>query len=238
MHKVGARQKETAIIRRVFGDKSSVHQKILLSCILLILLNCATTLFLINSGSESEASPCIVPSASATLSSIEEAMHENAHAQFRPHQKNNILVLASCSIGSLIFMMFFFLKSIANPLQEMEKTTRKLADGDLDQLMPIQADDNDPIGKIGENVHELAINLQEILLLVWNFSEQDQDVLKRTITMVKNDKQKDLREKILQNLEFLKLHREDMQNLVQQFELFHVKLQGKKLLAKTDTANL
>ena len=237
MLKHGVTQKKSAK-HSIFGGHTSVHQKILISCFIFILINIALSLIILNRGLNYPVTNSTTHVTNTPIHSDSTFKQNKVEVQFLHYSKQSILILTFCSVISLISVMIFLIKSIADPLHAMEQTTQKLSNGDLDHLMPIHAEANDPIGKIGENVHELAINLQEILLLVWNISEQDLDVLKQTMSMMQSNNSQETQEKVFSNLQLLKKHREDSQDLVREFELFHVILKGKKLLAKSEEANL
>jgi len=219
--------------------RTDVHKKIVSSFALLILLTFALSIMVIYQVKTYpivDTPPGIAGQhASDFFSSGGNLRHG---LQFRLVLQKSMLILSMCLIVSLFSFMWFLVRSVANPLQRMERYTRELANGDLDRLMPTYATSKDPIGKIGENVHELAINLQEILLLIWNLSEQDIELLDRNIALLQTAGVPGTGERVLSNLQVLKQHREDTQNMVREFELFNVMLQDKKVFAKHDTAAL
>jgi methyl-accepting chemotaxis protein len=58
-------------------------------------------------------------------------------------------------------------------LQPLERTTaaaRRIAQGNLDILVPINV--RDEIGDLGEQINDIAMNTQEILLCMWNSSSR------------------------------------------------------------------
>ncbi len=139
------------------------------------------------------------------------------------------LVLA----GILILFMVFFVRNIIQPLDKLEKFSRDMADGRLDRLVSDSENAGCSIGAIGENVNSLAMNLQEVLLLVWNLSDHNLGIVEETIKTLEKP-QGVSREQILERLELIRAELEQMQDLTSQFEFFDVTLRGKMALAKDD----
>ncbi|MEN8139599.1 MAG: hypothetical protein ABFR97_00065 [Thermodesulfobacteriota bacterium] len=154
--------------------------------------------------------------------------------QLQRNMLGNILWLTGGLFVALLMALFYLICAIANPLAAMAESTRALARGDLGQHLPGgPAGSDNPIGKIGANVHELAINLQEILLLIWNMSEEDIGVLD---DLRQKAAKGGHQEELARGLDFLKGHRQETQQLVAQFNLFNVALQDKRLVAKDEGA--
>jgi methyl-accepting chemotaxis protein len=139
-------------------------------------------------------------------------------------------------VSVLILFMFFFIRNIIKPLNKLEKMTREMADGRLDLLVQDSKNASCSIDVIGENVNSLAMNLQEVLLLVWNHSEHNLETVEQALKTL--DSAGEIpREQLRAGLQSLKAELRQMQNLPQQFELFDVTLEGKKALAKDETDN-
>ena len=131
--------------------------------------------------------------------------------------------------------MVFFIRKIILPLNKLEKMTREMADGRLDLIVQDNQNASCSIDTIGENVNSLAMNLQEILLLIWNHSEHNLGVLAKALKNL--DDGSGTPEDIKTDLQEIKRELLQMQELPKQFELFDVTLQGNKALAKDDTVN-
>jgi methyl-accepting chemotaxis protein len=206
-----------------FAGETSIHRKIRVSFSLLVLLTvvlCAVICRQIYSfsfyGCSADSGLAISAGSSLLIS---------------------VLSVSIVLIVSLVFFMMYLVRTIADPLREMEKATEKLAAGDLDLLISENETVQDPISQIGENIHDLAINLQEILLLIWNISDEDINVLEELMDLVEKGNCHH-ENNCLDKIKFLKEHREMTQEMVQQFELFNVTLQDNKLLSSEDTDTL
>jgi methyl-accepting chemotaxis protein len=127
-------------------------------------------------------------------------------------------------------------KCTTKALADLEQCTRKMADGNLQALVSPETMACRLSGQIGENVNELALNLQEVLLLVWNLSRQDLEVLARAETLAAGGPDSDENRGLRADLAFLRHDLEEMQNIVHQFEFYNVIMQEEKLLAKPEPA--
>ena len=74
--------------------------------------------------------------------------------------------------------------------------------------------------------------------MIWNLSEQDIVLLNRNISLLQTAGVAEAGDKVLDSLHVLKQHREDTQNMVREFDLLNVMLDGKKVVAKHATAAL
>jgi methyl-accepting chemotaxis protein len=138
-------------------------------------------------------------------------------------------------VSVLIIFMVFFIRKIILPLSKLEKMTREMADGRLDLIVQDNHNASCSIDTISENVNSLAMNLQEILLLIWNHSEHNLGALKKALKTL--DDESGNPEDVKANLQGIKKELLQMQELTKQFELFDVTLEGNKALAKDDTVN-
>jgi methyl-accepting chemotaxis protein len=138
-------------------------------------------------------------------------------------------------VSILIIFMVFFIRKIILPLSKLEKMTREMADGRLDLIVQDNQNASCSIDTISENVNSLAMNLQEILLLIWNHSEHNLGALGKALETL--DDESGNPEDVKANLQEIKKELLQMQELTKQFELFDVTLEGNKALAKDDTVN-
>jgi hypothetical protein len=126
-------------------------------------------------------------------------------------------------------MMFFFMGSIAKPLDELGKVAFQMVNGRLNELVPVRT--NDEIGKIGELINDLAINLQEILLHVWNHTGQDIVLLDRIGRIVNSQPGGNgMPPEIREDFRFVRQDIEDMQTMVKAFDFYRVRLDQTKVM--------
>jgi methyl-accepting chemotaxis protein len=147
----------------------------------------------------------------------------------------SISILALSIFAVLVLFMLFIRIKVIKPLHRLEKISRKMADGNFDMLVDNHKTSS-YVDTIGENVNALAMNLQEILLLIWNHSEHNIATLDTTIDMLAKSSG-DSSKEIKTNLQNIKRELVQMQQLTNQFELFDVTFKNKKALAKDNTVN-
>jgi methyl-accepting chemotaxis protein len=141
-----------------------------------------------------------------------------------------ILIAAGAILISLILFYMFF-KKIVFPLDNIETVTRKKAGGRLDELIVLE--EGGEFNKIGEQVNDLATNLQEILVNAWSLSGQalqTVDVLDEI-----NEKENEnevLSSKIKIHLNRLRQNVNNLRELVEGFEFYDLSLEEDKILAE------
>ncbi|MCK4840089.1 MAG: hypothetical protein KAS94_14890 [Desulfobulbaceae bacterium] len=224
---------------RPWEISSRLHKKTLMFFALLIVIASVLSGVAIYHHNKDEAAFKTMAAMSTEGSEIDMPALRNeleAHSQVGLQDSITIMTIALVSI--LVLFMSFFIRNIIKPLGKLEKTTRQMADGRLDLL--VQDKDSKSascsIVSIGENVNSLAMNLQEVLLLVWNHTEHNLGTIDQALKVLEDDGEAP-REQIRASLEALKAELQQMQHLPQQFELFDVTLQGKKALAKDENTN-
>ena len=222
---------------RFWEIRSELHKKTLIFFGLLILLASVLSIVTIYHHNKGEAALNTIAAMggkeniAATRGEVETQNHPGLRGSL------TIMTVITISLVSvLILFMFFFIRNIIKPLGKLEKMTREMADGRLDLLVTDSKNASCSIGVIGENVNSLAMNLQEVLLLVWNHSEHNLGTVEQVLKVLEGDGEIP-REQLRASLQSLKAELQQMQNLPQQFELFDVTLRGKKALAKDETTN-
>lgn len=133
-----------------------------------------------------------------------------------------------------IAAMIYFKRNIITPLAEMQAASRLMADGHLETLNYMKRADE--IGSLGENINDLAVNMQEVLLFVWNHSRLSRELLENIANdlnfsldtekpgfKIENGIQKDIS----------KMHRnnEDLKAIVMSFSYFEIKLEDEKMVS-------
>ena len=141
----------------------------------------------------------------------------------------------------LVFMLsiqaaalLYFKHNIIKPLAEMQGASRLMADGHLETLNHVKRADE--IGALGENINDLAINMQEVLLFVWNHTRLSRDLLENIAdnlnfsldkedsgSVIKNDTQKDI--------SIMHRNNEDLHSIVMSFSYFEIKLHDEKMVS-------
>ncbi|MCI5125229.1 MAG: HAMP domain-containing protein [Candidatus Electrothrix sp. AR5] len=149
------------------------------------------------------------------------------------HASLSVILLFLLSVQ--VAAMIYFKRNIIKPLAEMQAASRLMADGHLETLNYMKRADE--IGSLGENINDLAVNMQEVLLFIWNHSQLSYDLLgkiaddlnfsldteKPAGSGIENGIQKDIS----------KMHRnnEDLKAIVMSFSYFEIKLEDEKMVS-------
>ncbi len=141
-----------------------------------------------------------------------------------------VLVSLTLLLITLIGGMILFQRNIVRPLENIGESVWKMTEGHLDQ--PIHIQTRDEIAKVAEGINGLVINLQEVLLFVWNHTQHNFTILGRSQeqmdghgdgssvpTLVK----KDIAQALKKNKE--------LQEVVTTFDYFEVNLEDEKLVS-------
>lgn len=149
-------------------------------------------------------------------------------------QYRMILVMAIVMI-CVICTMVVFTRNIVEPLDLIGKAAKKIAEGHLDETVLVR--NQDEIGNIGELINDLAANLQEILLHVWNHTGDDIVLLDHICEEINAGPDNGLSPEIKQELAFVRQDIEDMQNMVKAFDYYNISLDNGRLMTCEENAN-
>jgi len=170
---------------------------------------------------------------------------ESIYSQF-PDQANNpdmtevknilkSLHVRAIMVVSILFLCFgvsaiLFYRNFVKPVDKMAKGARRMAGGHLDKLIQVSSDNE--ITKIGELINDLAINMQEILLHVWNHTAQDIVLLDRIVKVCGTKSGGNgIPEEIKDDFRIVRQDIEDMQNMVKAFDYYNVRFEKERILA-------
>lgn len=144
-------------------------------------------------------------------------------------QKRVILVVAAVFL-CVVASMFLFYRNFMRPVDEMGKAVYQMANGHLDEMIPVCSCGE--IGKMGELINDLAIDLQEILLHVWNHTGQDIVLLDRIVKVCGSKSGGNgIPDEIKDDLRIVRQDIEDMQNMVKAFDYYNVRFEKEKIIA-------
>jgi len=146
-------------------------------------------------------------------------------------QYRMILIMGIVMI-CVIATMIVFTRNIIEPLDLIGKAAKKIADGHLNETVPVR--NQDEIGNIGELINDLAANLQEILLHVWNHTDDDIVLLDHICEEVNSSKDNGLSKKVKQELAFVRQDITDMQDMVKAFDYYNIRLDNGKVIGRDE----
>jgi hypothetical protein len=218
--------------KRMWEISSGLHKKTLVFFSVLIFLASLLSIVAIYHHSRGEAVlDTIVTMAGKAGAESETLLNDEGKARDHVDLESGLTVMTLILVSAMLLFMVFFIRNIIIPLGKLERMTRDMADGRLDRLVHDDGKAGCSIGIIGENVNSLAMNLQEVLLLVWNLSEHNLKTVDEAITTLEKPEGIS-REEVVDRLQRLKAELEQMQGLTGQFEFFDVALRDRKAVAK------
>ena len=133
-----------------------------------------------------------------------------------------------------IAAMIYFKNNIIKPLAEMQAASRLMAEGHLETLNYMKRADE--IGSLGENINDLAVNMQEVLLFVWNHSQLSRDLLENIADDLNFslDTEKSgfkIGNGIQRDISKMYKNNEDLKSIVMSFSYFEIKLEDEKMVS-------
>lgn len=137
---------------------------------------------------------------------------------------------AAVAGGCFLFAMCViaaFIRNVVGPLNEIAGATRRMTDGDLSATAP--AETGDEIGEIGNRINDLSANLQEILLEVWNGSVHSRRLIDEIDNSIRSKPCNCISPELRNEIDFVRQHTEDIQAIIQTFDLYDVHLEDNKV---------
>ncbi len=135
-------------------------------------------------------------------------------------------------ITTLISCWLFLHRSILIPLEKLRYTLQRMTEGQLD--LPLSIRSNNEVGQVGELVNDLSINIQEVLLYIWNYTQQQFSLLDRITKKIVLPATADQNLSVLnQDVGEMQRNAEELQAIVTAYDYFEVKLEQDKMVSDT-----
>jgi uncharacterized membrane protein YtjA (UPF0391 family) len=136
-----------------------------------------------------------------------------------------------CTLVAAVLGFHFY---VLKPLAEINAVTKLMTDGCLDGLNRIRR--NDEIGRLGETINDLAMNMQEVLLFVWNHSQENRALMQEIGEQLDACActQVDTRTAVQEELAKMRQADEDLKAIVLTFSYFEIRLEHERMLAESD----
>lgn len=130
-----------------------------------------------------------------------------------------------CTLGAFLFLT----KTVVAPIRQLFEITRIMAEGRLDVSAP--PGPRNEIGRIGDTINELTVNLQEVLLHAWNHTIRVKALLCRISESLSDKPPHGPPRGIRTNVEDILREIEDLQALVRAFEFYDIHLEDDRIMA-------
>jgi methyl-accepting chemotaxis protein len=132
-------------------------------------------------------------------------------------------------------VFLFLYAKIARPMENMAATASRMAEGCLGATIPDHLPNE--IGRVGASVNSLAVNFQEMLILVWNQTEDAITKIRRTTHQMKQGGDEHVAPGIMGELKSARQDLETMQMMVRSFDLYDVAITESDVLTAKSTAD-
>jgi methyl-accepting chemotaxis protein len=146
-----------------------------------------------------------------------------------------IALSAALMIAATGGVFIFLYRQVARPLEKAAEVAERMAEGHLGETLSNHP--SNEIGRIGESINSLAVNFQEMLILVWNQTDNAIARLRRTTGQVRTDRAQDLSPEMLTDLTSARQDLETMRMMVRSFDLYDVAITKNDVLTAKDTAD-
>jgi methyl-accepting chemotaxis protein len=148
---------------------------------------------------------------------------------FKQMQHKIFWVLLVClSVNAILF--FLMIRNIVSRLEEVKKVADKIAMGHLNEVFP--SHQYDEIGIIGRFFNDVVVNLQEILLLLWNQTQSCLGYLDHLDG--KYEKNNKTSNNLDERLQQMRHSLEDMQTMIRSFDFYGVYFEDGKLVTRQE----
>ncbi len=157
---------------------------------------------------------------------------DEAHTHLVQRVRYGLIGGTLLALALLSALYLFVARRILHPLENTAMAARRMVDGRLDTTVPVQ--EADEIGRIGELFNDMGVNLQELLLLVWNQTGSALKALEGIHQQLENQ-QADPEENVIRShLQSARQNLGTMQTVARSFDLYDVLLTGHKAVAMED----
>jgi len=147
----------------------------------------------------------------------------------------HIALSAALMIAATGGVFIFLYRRVARPLEKTAEAAGRMADGHLGETLPTHPPNE--IGRIGESINGLAVNFQEVLILVWNQTDNAIARIRRATGKVKPDRKHALSSEMLADLTSARQDLETMRMMVRSFDLYDVAITKNDVLTAKSTAD-
>lgn len=147
----------------------------------------------------------------------------------------HIALSAALIIAATGGVFFFLYRRIARPLEKAAAAAGRMAEGHLGETIP-----NHPLNEIGricESINNIAVNFQEMLILVWNQTDNAIACIRRTTGKLRPDTEHHFSPDSLADLMSARQDLETMRTMVRSFDLYDVAITENDVLTAKDTAD-
>lgn len=138
------------------------------------------------------------------------------------HLQKRMLIILAITLFCVGVALWFFIKEVAEPLDEMVHVAREISRGNLSQTMPVHT--KDEIGQLGSIINDITADFQEVLLMVGKINNSAVKSVDTVYNRVEVLQEKEITDDIRQELNVLYANIGELKSLVESFKFYQVDL--------------
>ena len=143
---------------------------------------------------------------------------------FKPLKRLQIrmLIVLTLVLISIFVTLYFFIKDVVGPLDEMVKTAKEISKGNLSKTVPVAT--KDEIGQLGIVINDITADFQEVLLMVGKISLTSSNATDIIHNRVEILNEKSITDDIRKELAVLYTNIAELKALVESFKFYQIDL--------------
>ena len=206
---------------------------LLLSLLLLGLVGVSCAILIIQAGS-SHSQQRLADSLTAQLPGVQARYLDMTvfNHTFRDLQYR-LTALSALLVFTLVGGIFIMVRKVAKPIDEIGQAAESITGGHLDVVLPDHTFME--ITKVGSLIQDLAMNLQEVLLLTWNHTVEQRESLQRLADVLAQTGNGTMAPECRAEIADLSRKVENMRAMVRAFDFYDVRLSEATLLSASDS---
>jgi HAMP domain-containing protein len=138
------------------------------------------------------------------------------------HLQKRMLIILAITLFCVGVALFFFIKEVAEPLDEMVHAAREISRGNLSITMPVYT--KDEIGQLGSIINDITADFQEVLLMVGKINNAAVKSVDTVYNRVEVLQEKEITDDIRHELNTLYENIGELKSLVESFKFYQVDL--------------
>ncbi|GEM_PF-1469317 len=213
--------------RKKYAIFTNLRKKLLIYFLLIVFVSISISLELIWEAGETKLKDELKSGVitEAPEGEVREAVsaidYDQAFKSLRRLQIRMVIILAIV-IFAVVLTLYFFIKDVADPLDEMVKTAKEVSKGNLGRTVPVYS--KDEIGQLGSVINDITADFQEVLLMVGKISLSASDATDIIHNKVEVLKEKKISGDIQKQLSILYKDISELKSLVESFSFYHIDL--------------
>lgn len=143
-----------------------------------------------------------------------------------------LAILLFCLTGSILALILFY-RYLIRPIDAMTSTAHRIIDGDLELSMPESRCRE--VNDLGRAFNDLSINLQEVILLVWNYLKDSSGKLDQILQSDHLDGKEKFPAPMRQDLMAMRGEMKTIEKVITSFKLYDVQIIDERAMAGSNT---